>query len=45
LLGAGEKLVQMPPQSIFAFLIIIGFGTLITCMRRTVRLARRLKVT
>jgi len=32
LLGAGEKLVQMPPQSIFAFLIIIGFGTLITCM-------------
>ncbi|HWY92092.1 MAG TPA: CDP-alcohol phosphatidyltransferase family protein [Chthoniobacterales bacterium] len=45
LLGAGEKSLQMPPQSIFAFLIIIGLGTLITCVRRTIRLARQLKVT
>jgi len=45
LLGAGEKLLRVPPQSIFAFLIIIAFGTLITCARRTVRLARQLKAT
>jgi phosphatidylglycerophosphate synthase len=43
LLGAGEKLLHLPSYSIFVLLMIINVGTLLTCIRRTMRLARRLK--
>jgi phosphatidylglycerophosphate synthase len=43
LLGAGEKLLHVPSLSIFVLLIFIAAGTLLTCIRRTVRLARQLE--
>jgi phosphatidylglycerophosphate synthase len=43
LLGAVEKLLFMPSLFIFVLLIIINLGTLLTCIRRTIRLARRLE--
>jgi len=42
-LGAGEELLGMPSRSIFVSLIVIAVGTLITCFRRSARLARRLE--
>ncbi|MGD9896047.1 MAG: CDP-alcohol phosphatidyltransferase family protein [Candidatus Methylacidiphilaceae bacterium] len=45
ILAAGEKLAGMPPRVLFIFLIIIALGTLMTCVRRTARLARRLRST
>jgi hypothetical protein len=43
LLGVGEKLLHVPSYSIFVLLMIINLGTLLTCIRRTMRLAQRLK--
>lgn len=43
LLAAGEKLLHAPSRSIFVFLILIVAGTLLTCIRRTIRLARQLE--
>ncbi|CAN5569433.1 CDP-alcohol phosphatidyltransferase family protein [soil metagenome] len=43
LLAMGEKLAGLPPWSLFVFLILINVGTFITCIRRTVRLARQLE--
>jgi phosphatidylglycerophosphate synthase len=43
LLGAGEKLLHIPSRSIFVLLIFIAAGTLLTCIRRTMRLARQLE--
>jgi len=43
LLGAGEKLLHVPFRSIFVLLVFIAAGTLLTCIRRTVRLARQLE--
>ena len=43
LLGTAEKLLHVPGWSIFVLLIVIAVGTLLTCIRRTTRLARRLE--
>jgi phosphatidylglycerophosphate synthase len=43
LLGAGEKLLHAPFRSIFVLLAFIAAGTLLTCIRRTMRLVRRLE--
>jgi phosphatidylglycerophosphate synthase len=43
LLAAGEKFLGMWSGSFFVFLLIIAAGTLITCLRRSARLARRLE--
>src|SRR5271155_4346643 len=43
LLAFGEKLAGLPPRILFIFLIVITLGTLLTCVRRTVRLARQLE--
>lgn len=43
LLAFVEKLAGLPPHVLFIFLIIINLGTLLTCVRRTVRLARQLE--
>jgi phosphatidylglycerophosphate synthase len=40
-----EKWASMPARVLFIFLIVINLGTLLTCLRRTVRLARRLEST
>jgi len=40
-----EKLAGLPPVILFIFLIVINLGTLLTCVRRTVRLARQLEST
>jgi phosphatidylglycerophosphate synthase len=45
ILAFAEKLVGMPPRILFIFLVVINLGTLITCIRRTVRLARQLEST
>jgi phosphatidylglycerophosphate synthase len=42
-LGAAEKLLDLPAYSLFAMLILINLGTLLTCVRRTVRLAKLLE--
>src|ERR1700733_2564166 len=41
-LAFGEKLASLPPRVLFIFLVIINLGTLLTCVRRTMRLARQL---
>jgi phosphatidylglycerophosphate synthase len=38
-----EKWAGLPPRILFLFLVIINLGTLLTCIRRTIRLARRLE--
>lgn len=38
-----EKLAGLTPRILFIFLIIINLGTLLTCIRRTIRLARQLE--
>jgi phosphatidylglycerophosphate synthase len=43
LLAFAEKLAGLPPRILFLFLAIINLGTLLTCIRRTVRLARQLE--
>jgi phosphatidylglycerophosphate synthase len=40
-----EKWALMPARVLFFFLILINLGTLLTCVRRTVRLARRMEST
>ncbi|HUB67244.1 MAG TPA: CDP-alcohol phosphatidyltransferase family protein [Candidatus Methylacidiphilales bacterium] len=42
-LACAEKLAGLPPRILFLFLIIINLGTLLTCIRRTARLARQLE--
>ena len=44
-LGAAEKLLDLPAYSLFVMLILINLGTLLTCVRRTVRLAKLLEAT
>lgn len=44
-LGAAEKLLDLPAYSMFVMLILINLGTLLTCVRRTVRLAKLLEAT
>ena len=41
LLAAVEKWAGLPPRVLFVFLIMIALGTLLTCIRRTIRLARQ----
>lgn len=41
--AAGEHIVGWPRQSLFWMLVIINFGTLVTCIRRTLHLAGRLE--
>jgi phosphatidylglycerophosphate synthase len=43
LLAAGEHILGRPRQSLFWMLVLINLGTLVTCVRRTVHLARRLE--
>jgi phosphatidylglycerophosphate synthase len=43
LLAFAEKRAGWPPRILFIFLIVINLGTLLTCVRRTIRLARRLE--
>jgi len=43
LLAFAEKLAGWPPRVLFLFLIVINLGTLLTCVRRTIRLARQLE--
>jgi phosphatidylglycerophosphate synthase len=38
-----EKWAGLPPRILFLFLVIINLGTLLTCIRRTIRLARRME--
>lgn len=38
-----EMLIGLTPRILFIFLIVINLGTLLTCVRRTARLARRLE--
>jgi phosphatidylglycerophosphate synthase len=38
-----EKWGACPPRILFLFLIVINLGTFLTCVRRTIRLARRLE--
>jgi phosphatidylglycerophosphate synthase len=40
-----EKWEAWPPRILFVFLIVINLGTFLTCVRRTIRLARRLEAT
>jgi len=44
-LGAAEKLLDLPAYSLFVMLILINLGTLLTCVRRTVRLVKLLEAT
>jgi phosphatidylglycerophosphate synthase len=41
--GAGEHMVGWPRQTLFWMLVLINFGTLVTCIRRTLHLAERLE--
>ncbi len=41
--AAGEHIVGWPRQSLFWMLVIINFGALVTCIRRTLHLAERLE--
>jgi phosphatidylglycerophosphate synthase len=41
--AAAEHIVGWPRQSLFWMLVIINFGTLVTCIRRTLHLAERLE--
>jgi phosphatidylglycerophosphate synthase len=43
LLASAEKLAGLPPRILFIFLIVINLGTVLTCIRRTVHLARQLE--
>jgi phosphatidylglycerophosphate synthase len=40
-----EKWEGWPPRMLFIFLIVINLGTFLTCVRRTIRLARQLEAT
>jgi phosphatidylglycerophosphate synthase len=40
-----EKLEVWPSRILFIFLIVINLGTFLTCVRRTIRLARQLEAT
>jgi phosphatidylglycerophosphate synthase len=40
-----EKWEAWPPRILFIFLIVINLGTFLTCVRRTIRLARQLEAT
>lgn len=42
-LAFAEALAGWPPRVLFGFLILINLGTLLTCVRRTRRLARLLR--
>jgi phosphatidylglycerophosphate synthase len=42
LLAAVEKGARLPPRVLFGVLVVINLGTLLTCARRTSRLAREL---
>jgi len=44
-LAFAEKLAGLPPRVLFVFLILINLGTVLTCIRRTVRLAHQLEST
>ncbi len=43
LLAFVEKLAGWTPRVLFVFLVVINLGTMLTCVRRTVRLARQLE--
>jgi phosphatidylglycerophosphate synthase len=43
LLAFVEEWAAWPPRMLFIFLIVINLGTFLTCVRRTIRLARRLE--
>jgi phosphatidylglycerophosphate synthase len=43
LLAFAEKLAGWSPRVLFLFLIVINLGTMLTCIRRAVRLARQLE--
>jgi phosphatidylglycerophosphate synthase len=43
LLAFVEKWEAWPPRILFIFLIVINLGTFLTCVRRTIRLGRRLE--
>jgi phosphatidylglycerophosphate synthase len=45
LLAFIEKLVAWPSRILFVFLVVINLGTFVTCVRRTIRLARQLEST
>jgi phosphatidylglycerophosphate synthase len=45
LLAFVEKWEAWPPRILFIFLIVINLGTFLTCVRRTIRLARQLEAT
>ena len=45
LLAFAEKLAGLPPRVLFIVVILINIGTLLTCIRRTMRLARQLEST
>ena len=45
ILAGVEKMAGLAPRVLFAFLVVINLGTLLTCARRTVRLARQLEST
>ena len=45
LLAFVEKWAAWPPRILFIFLIVINVGTFLTCVRRTIHLARRLEAT
>ncbi len=45
LLAMVEKWEAWPPRILFIFLIVINLGTFLTCVRRTIRLARQLEAT
>jgi phosphatidylglycerophosphate synthase len=38
-----EKWAGLPPRILFLFLVVINLGTFLTCIRRTIRLARQLE--
>ena len=42
-LAFAEQWAGWPPRVLFAFLVVINLGTLLTCIRRTARLARQLE--
>jgi phosphatidylglycerophosphate synthase len=41
--ASAEKWAAWPPRILFLFLVIINLGTLLTCVHRTIRLARQLE--
>ena len=41
-LAFAESIAGWPPRVLFVFLIVINAGTFLTCVRRTLHLARQL---